>query len=174
MYNAYMIKINTHKTDAHFTKAYLQSLFTYVNGNLFWRARKGRRVAGTLAGTLSHHYHQICIDYKVYRTHRLIWAYHNGPTQLSIDHINGNAFDNRIENLRECTSSENQHNSKKPVSNTSGVKGVAWCNQKKKWRARICADGKEFHIGFFNTVEKAEKALAKKRKCLHGVFARVN
>jgi hypothetical protein len=167
-----MMETTMPKTDDHFTKAHLQSLFTYADGHLYWKDRKGRRTAGTLAGTPSHHYHQICIDYKLYRAHRLIWAFHNGPSQISIDHINGDAFDNRIENLRECTTNENHHNSKRPKSNTSGVKGVSWCKQKQKWRARIGVDGKEFHIGFFNSVKEAEKTIAKKRDQLHGVFAR--
>ncbi len=43
--------------------------------------------------------------------HRAIWAWHNGcfPT-LQIDHINGKRFDNRIENLREVSPSENMRN----------------------------------------------------------------
>jgi hypothetical protein len=168
-----MIGISMEHTDSHFTKEQLHCFFTYTDGNLFWKSKKGRRVAGTLAGTASHHYHQICIDYKIYRTHRLIWAYHNGPAKLNIDHANGNTFDNRIENLRECTTAENQYNQVKSKANTSGLKGVNWCKQKQKWRARIRVDGKEFHVGFFNSVENAAKVIAKKRAELHGVFARI-
>ena len=162
------------RTDDHFTRAHLQSLFDYRDGNLYWKNRKGRIFAGALAGTPSHHYHQICIDYKLYRAHRLIWAYHHGPCKLFIDHINGNSFDNRIENLRECTRSENQKNCCISKSNTSGVKGVVWSKQKQKWRARITADGKEFHIGFFNNIKEAEKTISQKREQLHGIFARSN
>ena len=43
--------------------------------------------------------------------HRAIWAWHNGrfPT-MQIDHVNGNGFDNHIENLREVNQSENLRN----------------------------------------------------------------
>ena len=59
--------------------------------------------------------------------HRAIWAWHNGrfPT-MQIDHVNGNGFDNRIENLREVTQSENmrnQHRTWKPNADT-GLPGV--------------------------------------------------
>lgn len=161
-----------YKTDSHFTKAQLQSLFTYANGNLYWRERKGRRLAGTLAGTASHHYHQICIDYVIYRAHRLIWAYHYGPSKHMIDHANNNSFDNRVENLRECLHSQNSQNSRAPKSNTSGVKGVAWCKRKNKWRARIIVDGKEHHVGFFDDLQDAQKVINLKRIVLHGIFAR--
>ena len=161
-----------YKTDSHFTKAQLQSLFTYADGNLYWRERKGRRLAGTLAGTASHHYHQICINYVLYRAHRLIWAYHYGPSEHMIDHANNNSFDNRVENLRECLHSQNSQNSRVPKSNTSGVKGVSWCKRKNKWKARIIVDGKEHHIGFFDDLQDAKKIINLKRVVLHGIFAR--
>jgi hypothetical protein len=160
------------KTDSHLTKNHLQFLFDYKDGHLYWKQRKGRLIAGSLAGTKSHQYWQICIDYVIYRTHRLIWIFHNGNTSKSIDHINGNTFDNRIENLRECTNSQNQHNKKLAISNSSGVKGVGWWKQKQKWRARISVDGKEFHIGSFSNIKDAEESITKKRQELHGLFAR--
>jgi hypothetical protein len=167
-----MIGVPMHRTDNHFTKEHLQALFTYANGSLYWRERKGRRLAGALAGTASHHYHQICIDYVLYRTHRLVWAYHYGASAHTIDHINNNSFDNRIENLRECNSSQNSQNSRLPKLNTSGIKGVAWCKQKQKWRGRIAVDGAEKHIGFFTTIDEAKEAMLSARTKLHGLFAR--
>ena len=161
-----------HRTDSHFTKERLQALFTYADGNLYWRGRKGRRLAGALAGTASHHYYQICIDYVLYRTHRLVWAYHYGASAHTIDHINNNPFDNRIENLRECDDSQNHQNSRLPKSNTSGIKGVAWCKQKEKWRGRIDVDGTEKHIGFFTTIDEAKEAMSAARAKLNGLFAR--
>ena len=63
-------------------------------------------------------------------THHVVWAWHNGcfPT-MQIDHVNGNGFDNRIENLREVTQSENmrnQHRTWKPNADT-GLPGVCVC-----------------------------------------------
>lgn len=162
------------KTDSHFTKDLLHRLFEYKQGHLYWKEKKGRRTAGSLAGTKAQRYWQTCIDYVLYRNHRLIWVYHNGPCEGSIDHINGDTFDNRIENLRECSSTQNQYNRKKSKSNTSGVKGVGWSAQKQKWRARIIVDGREFHIGFFDTLKDAECAIFQKRQQVHGVFARQN
>ena len=162
------------KTDSHFTKEHLQSLFEYKDGNLFWKEKKGIKLPGALAGTPSHHYSQICIDYKIYRTHRLIWAYHHGPSKFFIDHINGNTFDNHIENLRECTICENQHNRKVSKNNKSGVKGVSWSNQKQKWRARVLLDGKEVHVGFFNSIDDAKASIDAARNELHKGFARNN
>jgi|APCry1669189034_1035192.scaffolds.fasta_scaffold151756_1 HNH endonuclease len=160
------------RTDSHFTKEHLQSLFDYKDGNLYWKKTKGRLKAGSLAGTKSHHYWQICIDYVIYRTHRLVWIFHHGNNPDYIDHINGNTFDNRIENLRECNISQNRHNQKLPKTNTSGVKGVNWSKQKQKWRARVVLDSKEYHVGFFENIEEAQMAISNIREKLHGVFAR--
>jgi len=160
------------RTDNHFTKDYLQSLFLYKNGQLHWKKTKGRRVANTIAGTKSHHYWQICIDYVIYRTHRLIWIYHYGNSPYLIDHINGNTFDNKIENLRECNSHQNQFNKKISKNNVSGIKGVGWCKQKNQWRARIMIDGKDCHIGFFDNLQDAKETIRLKRVEIHGIFSR--
>jgi hypothetical protein len=158
------------RTDNILTKVYLNTLFNYREGNLFWKVSRKGISKDKVAGTKSHHYHQICIDYKIYRTHRLVWIFHNGNTDQVIDHINNNSYDNRIENLRVCTLSQNVYNSKKFKNNTSGVKGVSWCIQKNKWRARLILDKKEIHVGFFNNLEDAKNKITEQRKLLHKEF----
>ena len=68
---------------------------------------------------------------KIYSIHRIIWEMFNGPipTGMVIDHMNGNPWDNRIENLRVVTHRQNVQNAKKSKRNTSGITGVRWTNK---------------------------------------------
>lgn len=107
--------------------AKLRDLFDYVDGNLIWRRpRKGvnkDRIAGY---TRPDGYRATRIDGKSYLVHRLIYLYHNGYMPVVIDHKDGNPANNKIENLRECSMSQNSQNSKIKSGNRSGVKHVRW------------------------------------------------
>lgn len=70
-------------------------------------------------------------------------------SKLQVDHINCNRLDNRRENLRAATHGQNQQNSTKYKSNTSGHKGVHYRKESGKWRARIQVEGKRLHLGDF-------------------------
>lgn len=107
--------------------------------------------------------------------HRLILSRMLGRPLTStemVDHINGNGLDNRRENLRLATASQNQQNRGKQQNNTCGVKGVYWDKQHKRWRARIWCNGQSIHIGFFTTLEEAAAAYCVKARELFGEFAR--
>ena len=156
----------------------LNHLFEYdkETGNLIWKIKpssKGNRVkVGDIAGTVkSHGYLCVGINYNSYRAHRLIFLMHKGYLPKTIDHINGDRLDNRIENLRAVTASQNQHNRKLNSNNTSGYKGVYWAKQTKKWRAEIETSGERVHLGYFDNVEEAAEVLRKAREELHGDFA---
>lgn len=57
--------------------------------------------------------------------HRIVWALHFPISEDKvIDHIDGNPWNNRIENLREVDRATNSRNTKKHASNKSGVTGV--------------------------------------------------
>ena len=123
--------------------------------------------------TMTRGYRAFIVRRKTIYTHRAAWAYVNGSwPKNTIDHINGNKSDNRISNLREATSGENNRNSKTPKSNTSGVKGVSWNSKHQRWRARVGINKKDIHVGEFLTIQQAENAIIEMRKTLHGEFAR--
>ena len=66
-----------------------------------------------------------------------------------VDHINKNGLDNRINNLRFADKSLNALNSKTPITNKSGCKGISWSNSCKKWLCRIVINKKTIHLGMF-------------------------
>lgn len=86
--------------------------------------------------------------------HRLI---HIPKEGFIVDHINQNKLDNRKSNLRDATKSINALNSKIPVTNTSGFKGVSWSKVSRKWRAALWLNGKQLHLGLFDTSVEASK-----------------
>lgn len=104
--------------------------------------------------------------------HRLILGSDNSAND--IDHKNGNACDNRKENLRECLHSENMGNQKFRVNNTSGFKGVFWHGLTRKWKAQIKVDYKSIHIGLFKTKEDAARAYNNAARQYYGKFACIN
>jgi len=156
----------------------LNHLFEYdkETGNLIWKIKpssRGHHVkAGDIAGTLkSHGYLCVGINYNSYRAHRLIFLMHKGYLPKTIDHIDGDKLDNRIENLRAATVGQNQHNRKTNANNTSGYKGVSWNKAQKKWTARITLERKTINLGYFANVEEAAEVVRKAREELHGSFA---
>ena len=84
-----------------------------------------------------------------------------------IDHRNGVKDDNHIENLRECTHSQNLCNS----SGRSGIKNVYWNEEHGKWRVQIAKDKKQYHLGYFEDKELAEFVASEARDVLHGEYA---
>jgi len=81
------------------------------------------------------------------RMHRQILGLEKGDHRQG-DHINHDTLDNRRENLRVATPSQNTQNRRAPNNNTSGHKGVSYRPCKKKWRASIRAEGRQIHLGY--------------------------
>lgn len=91
-------------------------------------------------------------------------------TELT-DHISGDKLDNRRENLRIATPSQNQQNRGTQRNNTSGYKGVTWDRRERKWLARIEINGKRMYLGHFTTPEAAYQNYCAAADELHGEFA---
>ena len=159
--------------ESKFSKEQLHLLFSYENGNLIWKHDRNNKVKrGDRAGTLtSIGYNRITIEKEHYCAHRLIWAYHNGkiPEGMVVDHINGVRNDDRIENLRLATLSQNQQNRK--FSRTELGKGVSYEKARNKYRAQIMINQKSTLLGRFSTSEEAHEAYCEAAALLFGDFA---
>lgn len=95
----------------------------------------------------------------------------------AIDHKNGDTLDNRKENLRFCTQSQNLQNRRMHKGNTTGYKGVFLSRTKTmppRYRAKITANGKRFSSKIYDTKEEAALAYDAMASHLHGEFARFN
>lgn len=117
------------------------------------RAIAGKR-AGSMSGRIGHRY--INIKRKMYLEHRLVWLYVTGewPTR-GIDHVNGDPADNRFENLRNVSQSENMRNKATYSNNSTGVVGVVWSKRAKKWMAQIYVNRKNHYLGVYGDLFEA-------------------
>ena len=128
------------------------TLFTYKDGREKWNERSNN--------PKKNGYIRIQIGEKHYHVHRLIMMAFVGDSDKDVDHINRIKTDNRFENLRYCTRSENQLN-RESVDN---AKGYCWHKSQKKWQAQIRFDGKSKHLGCFDNEQDARQAYLQARE----------
>jgi len=173
----------------------LRQLLRYEpeTGKLFWRERGpewfdrgyrsaegnaanwNARYAGTEAFTPkdAHGYLVGAIQNVKYKSHRVIWAmvYDEWPSG-DVDHINSDRSDNRQNNLRAASRSQNMRNRGATKSNSTGLKGVCWDAGRQKWLAQIRVNGRNKYLGRYDTPECAHLAYKIAAAKLHGDFAR--
>ena len=144
--------------------------YNSIDGELYWKATNSpRATAGSLAGCLCKRtgYRLVRVNGKLLRAHRIVWAIVKGDVPDEIDHINGDRADNRIENLRRASRSENNQNRGTASNNTSGFIGVSFEKTRGKWSAKIQAFGRAFHLGRFNSAEDAAAAYEAAKSNIH-------
>lgn len=142
-------------------------------GIFTWKVKKGgRAMPGDIAGCFDRHgYLQIRINNKLYFCHRLAWLYMYGDIpNLDIDHINKIRTDNRIENLRLATRSENNFNAKIRSDNTTGFKGVSYLKNYGKYAAEASINKVRYRLGYFDTPEEAGAVYINFCKEKHGEY----
>ena len=85
----------------------------------------------------------------------------NPDNKPYVDQINENKTDNRVENLRWATNSENQQNiSIHRSSNTTGYKGITARTHKGQfvgWRVRLGINNKRIELGTYHDMDEAIK-----------------
>ena len=96
------------------------------------------------------------------------------PKGYTVDHANRDKADNRKENLRTATNTENLRNQGPRKNNSGKYKGVTKASSCKNWSAAIFNSGKRLHLGHFATQEQAALAYNEAAKKYHGEFAYIN
>lgn len=141
-----------------------------TDGRFLWRDGPHK---GQLAGTIQHNgYRAIMLDRKLLLEHRMAWVMEYGSwPKGSLDHINGDKADNRIENLRPANKSQNAANAKCYANSECGLKGVKQVG-KASWMARIAVNKKRLYLGRFDSPEEAHAAYVEAANKHHGEFAR--
>jgi hypothetical protein len=156
------------------TQAQVQELFNYDpdTGVLTHKTSFSHRKIGRAVGSYTGNgYLQVNIKCKSHLVHRICFLHYHGQLPAMVDHIDTDKSNNRILNLRECTSQENSFNSKIRIDNTSGIKGVSWYKRIKSWQASIVISRKKIWLGNFKDIEDARKAVEAARVKYHKEFS---
>lgn len=189
------------------SKDHLDSRFDYdpITGKLFWKARCqtsgakrtlkcwNTRYAGKEAGCFSFDalgkpravvVQLLFPDNKkrlVY-AHRIILKMHSmlSDESLEVDHIDGDPFNNKLENLRLCSHLENGQNidfsQRRKRKEHTKILPIGVVKRRKKFTASITTSlggvKKKVHIGTFNTPAEAHRAYIRLSYALRGEFAR--
>ena len=130
-----------------------------------------RRGTGRRAGTLKDNgYLHFTVDGVKWGAHRLAWLYVHGQwPDGDIDHIDGNRRNNALANLRDVSRSTNLQNLRcaKSHNKSTGLLGAHFHRQSGRYTSRIQTNGRDKHLGTFDTPEAAHAAYIAAKRELH-------
>jgi hypothetical protein len=140
-------------------------MFTYTDGCLYYKKDHGKKKRGQRAGSKikSFPYRRVTLYKKKFLEHRVIFFLCHGYWPEIVDHANGDKLDNRIENLRAATVSQNAYNR---TAKQSGAR----LHRYGKWEAYISQNKGFISLGYFNCETAAKLASAKARIKMSGGF----
>ena len=148
----------------------LKEYLEYRGGVLYWaKSPNSNAPVGSKVGSDCHGYLRFKFKGNNYSCHRAIYYLHTGKLPEVVDHIDGNTLNNKIENLRAATKSDNKANSK-PHKGRS-TKG-AYRLKSGKYMSVIQKEGVRKYLGVFDTEEEAAMEYAKAAPHIHGEFAK--
>jgi citrate synthase len=150
-------------------------VFEYRDGKMYWKISNTNAIkVGQEIGTENARgYRRVSIDGNTYAVHRVIWIMFYGELskETQVDHINGDAADNRIENLRLANNSQNCCN-RRMKPNNSGIKNVSFVKESQKYRVSLQVNKQRKFLGSYEDLELAELVALEARNKYHGEFAR--
>jgi hypothetical protein len=157
-------------------QALVAEYFDHKDGHLYWKKvmhpNKQYLVGQEVGSIHPTGYRHVTWMGKPHKVHRLIFLLEHGYLPPEVDHINGDRADNRIENLRPATRSENQCNRNALASNTSGYPGVSWHRKSKAWVVRVMKNGKTVVQQYCKDLELAGLVATEARSLYHGAYAK--
>ena len=148
----------------------LKEHFYYKDGKLFSKYFKSNRKIDAEVGIKNRYgYKSAKFQKNTFYVHRLIWCLLNGDLKgMDIDHINGIRDDNRIENLRLVTKTQNNRNLQTAkVNSKTQLLGASYKKSMKKYVAQITTNYKVMVIGYYDTALEAHEAYISKKRELH-------
>ena len=154
----------------------MRKLFSYSmeTGRLLWKERSvdmcssqhamksfNMKKANTEAGSVrvngsGKRYLVVKVDGDVHLVHRICYAITTGEQPEYIDHINGDGTDNRWENIRCVSVTDNNRNMRLFATNTSGFSGVYAIGD--RWQSIIWVNCTQINLGVFDTKQEAVAA----------------
>jgi DUF971 family protein len=133
------------------------------------------RHAYSAISTKNHYgYFVLSINGTKYFAHRIIYKMMSGKEPSNfIDHIDNVKSNNKWDNLRVATHSQNEQNRPVDKDNVSGYKGVTFHKKKKckRYSARIAIDGTSHYLGIYTTPEEAHEAYKYASLKYHGDYS---
>lgn len=150
--------------------ALVREAFDYADGHLLHRRKKHcSQRAGTIAGSQKRSgYRDVRFVGRVWKEHRLVFLWHFGWLPDVVDHVDGNKSNNRIENLRACSKSQNGMN-RHSHSSATGRRNVY--KKKSGFQVAVGVAGKRLYIGTYASIEAADAAAHEARRQHFGEFA---
>ena len=129
----------------------------YPNSVRIFHNKLNRRIIGTPnnTGHLSFIYKGKC-----YQVHRYIYEiYHNVKLTKDqyIKHLDMNPRNNRISNLELMTKCQIAQSTRHKIGK-SGLRGIYYVKDKDCYRASLCHNNTNVHLGHFETIEDANSA----------------
>lgn len=150
--------------------------YNAATGVFRWRVDMSSNIkAGMTTGSRTKKgYLLIRAERRTYLAHRLAWFWMTGRwPKEQIDHRNRKKDDNRWDNLREATNSENHLNRGPNSNNTSGFKGVSLNSKIGKYEAYLTVHGQRRFLGYHDTPELAHAAYASEISRVSPAFGRI-